>query len=222
MGWARLQRWAKRIMAPVTIIGVTLSTLHQSTLGTLYLNMPYRLDPRWYTPLLPLLFYVSSIAAGLSMAVIAYRLATRIHHVEEDRGLIQGLGVGAACVALLYVALRLFALWSDGALSMLLADNLLNRLLVLELAFGAIIPAVLILIPAFRRQSWVQWAAPLFMLGGVGLNRFDATLFAQHGPQQVALYVPHIMEWLSAIGILAGAALVWYVGVRYLVSLRSR
>ena len=207
LGWVRLQGWAQRIMAPVTIIGVTLSTLHQSTLGTLYLNMPYRLDPRWYTALMPVLFYVSSIVAGLSMGVIAYRLATRIHDVKEEPRIIQGLGVGAACAALLYVGLRFFTLWSDGTLPMLLADNLLNRLLALELVMGVFVPAVLMLIPSLRRQSWVQWTAPLLMVGGVGLNRFDATLFAQHSPQQVTLYVPHIMEWLSTMGIIAGAAL---------------
>ncbi|MBK8799875.1 MAG: polysulfide reductase NrfD [Anaerolineales bacterium] len=63
-------RW---MMLPVTIIGVTLSTLHQSTLGTLYLNMPHRLHPLWWTPFLPILFYLSSIMAGLSLATLAPR-----------------------------------------------------------------------------------------------------------------------------------------------------
>ena len=68
-----LVRLAYGLMVPVTIIGVTLSTLHQSTLGTLFLNMPHRLDALWYTPILPLLFFISSIMAGLSLATIAYK-----------------------------------------------------------------------------------------------------------------------------------------------------
>ena len=57
---------------------MTLSSLHQSTLGTLYLNMPHRLHALWYTPMLPVLFFVSSIMAGLSLATLAYMAATRI------------------------------------------------------------------------------------------------------------------------------------------------
>ena len=221
MGWMRLKGWALRIMAPVTIVGVTLSTLHQSTLGTLYLNMPTRLDPRWYTPLLPLLFYVSSIMAGLSMAVIAYRLATRVQHANEDPTVIRGLAVGAAITALLYGGLRTFTLVADGELPMLRVEDMLSQLLAMELVLGLLVPALLLLIPALRRRSWVQWTAPLLMLGGVMLNRFDATLFAQHVPTVDAVYAPHIMEWLSSLGILAGVALAWYVGVRYLVNFRS-
>ena len=222
MGWEWPRRWALRIMAPVTIIGVTLSTLHQSTLGTLYLNMPYRLDPRWYSPWLPPLFYISSIMAGLSMAIIAYRLATRVHNAAEEQAVMQGLGVGAACTALLYLSLRVYSLWSGGALPMLLVNESLNWLLATELVLGALIPATLLLIPTLRRRSWVQWTAPLLMMGGVGLNRFNATLFAQQLPGvQAAPYIPHIMEWLSTLGIIAGAALAWYVFVRYFVNMRS-
>ncbi|MCB0085538.1 MAG: hypothetical protein KDE47_31570, partial [Caldilineaceae bacterium] len=64
--------------------------------------------------------------------------------------------------------------------------------------------------------SLVQWLAPLLVVAGVCLNRFDATLFAQHLATN-AVYAPHILEWLSTLGILSAAALGWYVGVRYLV-----
>ena len=90
----------KWLMLPVTIVGVTLSTLHQSTLGTLYLNMPYRLDALWYTPVLPVLFFVSAVMAGLSLAARrlpaglprtwcgrAARCSARLDHGRHRRGL---------------------------------------------------------------------------------------------------------------------------------------
>ena len=40
------------------ILGVILSTLHQSSLGTLFLIMPEKMNALWYTPLLPILFCV--------------------------------------------------------------------------------------------------------------------------------------------------------------------
>src|ERR1035438_5081292 len=57
--------WIHRISVPLMILGVLLSTLHQSSLGTLFLIVPEKLYPLWYTPILPLLFYISSIAVGL-------------------------------------------------------------------------------------------------------------------------------------------------------------
>ncbi|MEZ4637216.1 MAG: NrfD/PsrC family molybdoenzyme membrane anchor subunit [Caldilineaceae bacterium] len=104
--WKWPMRLAYRLMTPVTIIGVTLSTLHQSTLGTLYLNMPHRLHPLWYTPILPVLFYVSSILVGLSIGTIAYKIAVRVRGGQEDPSISIGLGYGVIGVGLFYMLVR--------------------------------------------------------------------------------------------------------------------
>lgn len=103
LGWQRLLPWVARLMTPVTILGVTLSTLHQSTLGTLYLNMPHRLDPLWYSPYLPLLFLVSAVLMGFSMGLLSYQGACRIKGRQIDQQVIATLGKGMTLVALLYL-----------------------------------------------------------------------------------------------------------------------
>jgi len=50
----------RAVLIPLVIGGVILSTLHQSSLGTLYLIMPEKLHPFWYTPLLPVFFFLSA------------------------------------------------------------------------------------------------------------------------------------------------------------------
>jgi Ni/Fe-hydrogenase subunit HybB-like protein len=35
-------------------------------------------------------------------------------------------------------------------------------------------------------------------------------------PQHGGSYTPHILEWLSTLGVLSAAALAWYFGVRTL------
>ena len=95
--WKWPARAAAAIIVPVSIIGVTLSTLHQSTLGTLYLNMPYRLHALWYTPMLPILFYVSSIMAGLSLGILAYLAACKLRGVKTEARHRRRAGQGAAC-----------------------------------------------------------------------------------------------------------------------------
>ncbi|MBX3001026.1 MAG: polysulfide reductase NrfD [Caldilineaceae bacterium] len=217
------QKWQKlsltlvyRLMTPVTIIGVTLSTLHQSTLGTLYLNMPHRLHPLWYTPILPILFYLSSIMVGLALGAVIYRMAMRVRGERENPAIIVGLGKGMVAVGLLYLTLKVGELIYAGELSLLLAFTGLSLLWSAELALGVVIPVILWTIPALGRQSWVQWTAPLLVALGVGMNRFNATLAAQRVPQG-ATYTASLIEWLTTIGILAGVALLWYLAVRFVM-----
>ena len=87
----------------LTILGLCLSTLHQSSLGALFLMMPHRVHPLWYSGYVPIFFFVSAIAAGLSMVIVEGGLAHRFfpgqidhaHHEKADTitlGLAQGGG----------------------------------------------------------------------------------------------------------------------------------
>ncbi|HEX9759967.1 MAG TPA: NrfD/PsrC family molybdoenzyme membrane anchor subunit, partial [Candidatus Acidoferrales bacterium] len=64
-GWRAPLRAIRMISVPLMIAGILLSTLHQSSLGSLYLIVPHKLHTLWYTPLLPLLFFLSAICAGM-------------------------------------------------------------------------------------------------------------------------------------------------------------
>lgn len=212
----RLPRLLTRIMPVVAIVGVTLSTLHQSTLGTLYLNMPYRLHALWYTPLLPVLFFISSVMAGLSMAALAYWLAGRLARKPVRPTVILGLARGAAVTALLYLALKLGELAAAGELGLAVTAGVGGgaALWWLELTVFVALPALLILWPRGARLRRTG-AGLALILTGVLLNRFNATMFAQILPPGTA-YSPHVVEWLTTAGILAAAALVWMLGVRFL------
>jgi len=215
--WPKLVRFLQKFMMVVAITGVTLSSLHQSTLGTLYLNMPHRLDPLWYSPALPLLFFVSSIMAGLSMAMLAYYVAASILGQKVKAEVLHGLAAGAAWVTLLYILLKLGEFAVAGELPALFSFDSMSQLMWLELGLGAVAPFLLWLIPAIRRHRMGQWLTPGLILFGVLFNRFSATLLAQTPPAGTPPYSAHILEWLSTLGIIAGAALAWYIAVRWLV-----
>jgi Ni/Fe-hydrogenase subunit HybB-like protein len=74
---------------------------------------------------------------------------------------------------------------------------------------------ILLLIPSLRVQRGWQVTGALLILFGVLMNRFNATLFAQFA-REGASYTPHILEWLSTVGVLSAAALAWYFGIRFL------
>ena len=85
LGWRRARNIVVRLTLVLTIFGVVLSTLHQSSLGALFLIAPSKLHPLWYSGYLPVYFFVSSIFAGMSMVIFEGTLAHRYLHHKMDR-----------------------------------------------------------------------------------------------------------------------------------------
>ncbi len=208
-------RILRRAMPVIAVLGVTLSSLHQSTLGTLYLNMPHRLHTLWYTPLLPVLFFVSSIIAGLSLAALAYMGATYILRIPAKPQITSGLLRIAAWVAVLYLALKVGDLLVSGQIALIWSAGAYSFWWWVEMGLGLILPIVLLLVPALRARPWVSVAAPALLLFGVMMNRFNATMFGQILPPGTT-YSPHLLEWLSTIGIIGAGVMAWLLGVRFL------
>jgi len=217
----RLLGLTGKIMLVVAIAGVTLSSLHQSTLGTLYLNMPYRLHALWFAPILPLLFFVSAVMAGLSMAVLTYVLATRIARREAKPEIVRGLATLAGWAGLIYLALKLGDLLFSGELSLIFNAGAYSAWWWIEVGIGLILPISLLFVPMLRKRPWVPVVAPILMLFGVLMNRFNATMFGQILPPG-ASYSPHLLEWLSTLGVLAAGVLAWVIGIRLLVIFDSK
>ena len=92
-----LIKWRKLVVHAtivLTIFGVTLSTLHQSSLGALYLIAPEKLHPLWYSPFMPMFFFVSSMAAGSSMVIFEGMFAHKgLHHYMDETHLREADGV---------------------------------------------------------------------------------------------------------------------------------
>ena len=115
LGYKKLHRLVLRLTVLLTVLGVVLSTLHQSSLGALFLIAPLKLHPLWYSPYLPIFFFVSSIAAGLSMVIFEGTLAHRhFHHkmdeqhLETSNQVVLGFGKGASMVLAAYFAIKIF------------------------------------------------------------------------------------------------------------------
>lgn len=211
VGWAHR---VHQIIVPVAIVAVTLSSLHQSTLGTLYLNMSHRLHPLWFTPLLPVLFFISAVMVGLSMGAISYRAAARVIGGRMDNRVFTGLARAAGWVALLYFVLKVGELALAGEMPALLTFDAISRRMWAELVLVAL-PVVLLLAPQLKQNRRVLALGVVLLAAGVLLNRFNATLFAQLAPDSSA-YAPHPAEWISTIGVIAAAMLAWLLGVRLL------
>ena len=120
LGFKRARNLVVKLTLVLTIFGVVLSTLHQSSLGALYLIAPSKLHPLWYSSYLPVYFFISSIIAGLSMVIFEGSLSHKnFHdkmdatHLKEADGVVLGFGKAAAWVLFGYFIIKIVGLAVD-------------------------------------------------------------------------------------------------------------
>jgi len=204
---AKVRRVLVRFRLPLVILGIALSTLHQSSLGSLFLIMPYHLHPLWYSPLLPVLFLVSAVCLGLMMVVFESHFTAYLYRRKPETEVLAGLGGAARWVLLGYVALRFGDLAARGQLGHLLGREWQVKLFWFEMAVMAIVPAALLFIPRARRTRAGQWLAAAVGVFGVVLNRIDVggVVHQGRGPQ---FYVPAWTELAISAGVVSAAVLV--------------
>ncbi len=198
----------KRVSILLVIAGIVLSTLHQSSLGSLFLITPYRLHPLWYSHLINFQFLVSAVALGLMTVVIEslfshFFLGHKLHARE-----ISGLGLAASVVLWIYLALRLGDLAVRGVLGMALDGSWQSGLFLFEIAFSAMIPAVLMLIKPIRSSLTGVGVAAVMVVLGMVMHRLDVSIVAFARPGEIG-YFPSWEEFAVSFGIVAGGILIF-------------
>jgi len=205
---AAVRRALLRARIPLVIAGIGLSTLHQSSLGSLFLIMPYRLHPLWYTPWLPVLFLVSAVGLGLMMAVFESHLTAWLYGRRPETEALAALGGATRWVLLLYVALRGADLAARGQLAWLVRPGWRTAMFWAELGLMALLPAALLFVPAVRRSRAGQWTAAGVGVLGTVLNRINVGGLAHLGRGD-QFYVPAWTELAASAGVVSAAALAF-------------
>jgi len=211
------------ITIPIVIAGVVLSTLHQSTLGTLYMALPFKTDQLWFSTILFILFYLTSIAMGLAVMIFVWILGSKAFGRKVEVDLLGTLGKGAMWVLVVYLILRGGDLWFTGDLGAVFRFDSQSIWFWIEAVVGVILPIILFAQASIRKSESGLLFTSLLVIVGVFLNRFNATLTAQAvnrftvaAVTETASYTPHWMEYAVQIGVLAAATLVWYFAARLL------
>ncbi len=200
---------------PLVIVGIVLSTLHQSSLGSMLLMMPNTLNPLWYTSILPILFLLSAIAVGLAMTIVESSLSSRAFGHKVDLDILAGLGKAIPYVLGLYLLVKLGELLLAGELDLIFTETPQNLLWWVEVVGGVVLPMVLLSLESVRRsRSKLFWSAAL-VVGGLVLNRFNVSLLAL-GPRPGTTYFPHWMEFAITVGVVSAGLLVFTLVNRYL------
>lgn len=216
LGW----RWlyttmeSEKVMIPLVIVGIIVPTLHQSSLGGLFLIAPDKVHPLWYSPILPILFYTSALAAAPAMIIIESNISSRVLSRGLELDLLSSLGRAMRYILLVYVAIRLLDLIARGA--PLSAGDIRTMFFLVELSAGFIAPLLLLLPERLVRSGRVLLLASVLVVFGVIMNRFDVLLTAWLYPPSGAIYFPTWVE-ISVTGMLVALeALAFTLAVKYL------
>ncbi|MDP2951920.1 MAG: Ni/Fe-hydrogenase cytochrome b subunit [Chloroflexota bacterium] len=223
--WERL-RWKRAldlfryILIPLVIMGIILSTLHQSSLGSLFLITPNKLHPLWYTSLLPYLFFISAIALGMSMVIFESIASARAFKREIERPAVAGLGLGAAWVLTLYAAVRFTDLIVSGRLAEF-TFGWQGWSFLVEVVPGLLLPIVLLFQKRVRESPGWLFTAACLVVAGMILNRLNVSIIG-HSHTAQGTYFPSWMEFALTAGLVAFGFLAFKLAVKYLPVLPPR
>jgi Ni/Fe-hydrogenase subunit HybB-like protein len=211
----RPRRILRAIATPLVITGVILSTLHQSSLGSLYLIVPSKLHPLWYTPLLPYLFLVSAIGAGIGMVVLESHLSERAFGRRLEMDLLEPLARGMVVALGVYGLARVIVIVKSGAAAGLLHPGYEERMFLVEMVVGVVVPVGLLLVERVRTNPTGLVVASFCAVLGFVMNRLNVSVTGMEAAAGVA-YVPSWMEVTVSLGLVALGFALFAVAVRHL------
>jgi len=225
LGWKRVRSWVAKLTIGATIAGLILSTLHQSALGALFLLAPTKLHPLWYSELLPVFFFVSSIIAGLSMVVFESTVSHRVfkdqvdsQHLARLDGLMLGLGKAAAITLFAYFSLKWIGV-ARGQHWALLATPMGLWFLVEMFGFVAL-PCFLFAWGSRTGNVSVVRVTALLAVVGIIINRLNVSVIAFRW-DYAQRYWPHWMELLVTVSIVMVGLLTFRWIVKRMPVLRA-
>jgi Ni/Fe-hydrogenase subunit HybB-like protein len=223
--WQRAAHFLHRFIMPFVILGVVLSTLHQSSLGSLLLIQPEKLYPLWWTPILPILFFVSAISIGMAMIIFEASVSARYFRRGLETALLAKLATAVPVVLALYLMLRFGQLALADNLKYAFRGGLMAVLFWAEILVGAVAPLIMFSIRRIRQSSQGLLLGAILLLGGMILNRFNVSWFAVRHPDPLTYvpgfmsnvrYVPTLAELSISIGIFSAGILAFGLAARYL------
>ena len=198
-----LDRGLSKTMFIFIIAGVVLSTLHQSSLGTLMIIAGPKMHPLWQTPILPLLFLLSAVAVGFPMVIFESLIASRSFGLKPEMHILSKLGSMIAPLLGIYLAFKIGDMFIRETFVYLAEINTASVMFTIELLFGVIIPLRMFLSPKVLRSPILLFTSSALVVAGVLLNRINNFVVAYTPPYSTESYFPSIGEISVSVGFAA-------------------
>jgi len=210
--YAKIRTFLMKYRFILVLLGIMLSTLHQSSLGSLFLAMPYKLHPLWYSNILPVHFFISAVALGLMMVAFESQVSHWLYNRKPETHLVAKLGKIVVWVLLIYFVVKISDLIISEKTSLVFNNTLDSYLYIIELLISVIIPIIIFATPKLRNNSKFQFAGSFMAVIGIVFNRLNVGGLAMLTTTGDS-YVPSWMEIAISMGVVSGAALVFLFAI---------
>lgn len=212
LGWKVPLKFIHAITIPLIVAGITLSTMHQSTLGTMLTILPWRIHPLWYSPLFPLYFFLTAIAAGLAMTVFESFHSARTYGYPFELGVLSRVTKAIPWVLGVYFVIRMIDLAVNHKFGYLLEGGAPTVMFLIEMIGGVLIPIGYFSDSRTRNDpNGIVWGA-YFTMGGLILYRLNSALVFLNG----AVYLPSWSELAVTVGLTCFGIILYDLAVRFL------
>jgi Ni/Fe-hydrogenase subunit HybB-like protein len=206
--YAKIRSFLMKFRFIFVLLGIMLSTLHQSSLGSLFLVMPFKLHPLWYSNILPVQFFISAIALGLMMVAFESQVTHWLYHRKSETNLIAKLGKATVWILLIYFIIKMTDIIISDEFTMIFNGSWESYLFIIEMLISVIIPVIIFTVPRLRQTNHMQWVGSLMVVIGMVFNRINVgglTMLSTTGDS----YIPSWMEIAISLGVVSAAVLVF-------------
>ena len=217
--WAPLRefylRWHHRILIALVLIGVLLSSLHQSYLGGLFIIFKGKMYPLWYSNYQTTLFYMSAIPAGMAMIIMALYLSVRSLNVRIDMRILDDFSRIIAPMLAIFTLFRFADLSKQHALGYLFLPVAETAYFWLEMALFVAAPLVLFNLPQVRRRPIGLYWASAVTIAGFMVHRINVSITSLERATHAG-YVPKWPELAVTLMLITAAVLAFRLAVIHL------
>ncbi|NUN68471.1 MAG: Ni/Fe-hydrogenase cytochrome b subunit [Bacteroidetes bacterium] len=207
-------KMVKRISIPLIILGVLLSTLHQSSLGSLYLIVPDKMYPLWYSAYMPVFFYASAIAAGCAMIIFESFISSRAFKRGLELNLLTE--ISRVCVVMLgvYTVMKVVDLNDRHMFSLLLVPRFETYMYWAEVIVGVFVPFLLFSQKKVRQSPNGLFIGASLVVVGFVMNRMNIAITGMEG-WSGSTYIPSVTEFMITMMIVTIGFVAFYYIAKY-------
>jgi len=198
----RIGGFIEKFLPLLVIFGVVVSCLHQSSLGGLMVIAGTKTHPLWFTPLLPLLFLFSAIAAGFPVVIIESILVSKWLKRKINVEMLSPLSKFILFLLLCYAVMKFSDITIRNVFNYVLKWDVFSLYFIFEIMIGIIIPAIIFFILIWKKSINLLLAGSFFIVIGIIINRFNVFLVAYSPPYSIRRYFPSIEEIIIALAFI--------------------
>ncbi|MFO8057187.1 MAG: NrfD/PsrC family molybdoenzyme membrane anchor subunit [bacterium] len=205
----RITHFLHEIALPFVVLGITLSTLHHSSLGSLFMVSPTRLHPIWFSTWIPAEFFVSSVASGMAAIVLITIIWSKLYNKKLNLPMLSGMAGASAVTVVIYFIIRSVDFTLHDKWSYVFVERTWESYLFMaEVLIEVFIPVIIIAVPRWRRSIKGLTVATSFAVAGVVLYRLNVGIMG-YFRDAGAVYIPSLSEVFFSLGVFAAAGIIF-------------